>query len=59
LQHRHFRPHHSDELHAHLLAPAAAIDELAIIEIRRNLDALPAGASSGKIVCGAEARRMG
>jgi len=32
---------------------------LAIIEKRRNLDASPTGASSGRNVCGAEARRMG
>jgi hypothetical protein len=32
---------------------------LAIIEKRRNWDASPAGASSGRIVFGAEARRMG
>jgi hypothetical protein len=32
---------------------------LAIIEKRRNLDVSPAGVSSGRNVCSAEARRMG
>ena len=32
---------------------------LAIIEKRRNLDVWPACASSGRNLCGAEARRMG